>query len=463
MADLRPAPRLPGTGAVHVVGAGGAGMSALAKLLAGMGYRVTGSDLKPASSLEVLGDLGIETWVGHRPERMEAMDLLVFSSAVPATDPEVQAARKAEVTVWARPTLLEAITAASPAIGFAGTHGKTTSTALAVTALRGAGEDPSFIVGGEMVAFNTGAHLGDSSRFVLEADEAFGTFLHLRMRGLMVTNIEPDHLDHYGNAAAMEQAFALVANRVDGPVVACIDDPGVRRLAERAEVVGYGFTETASWRITDPAHDASGTTFMLVSPDSERVRVEVPVPGLHVARNAAGVIALLAMLGHAPERLAAGIAGYRGVRRRFEVRGTVGGVTVVDDYAHHPTEVAATIAAGRLGGWERVWAVFQPHRYTRTADLGSEFGRPLAGADRVLVTDVYPAGEPAIPGVSGRIVAEAVAAAGGSVRYVPGTADAAGLLAESVAPGDLVLLLGAGDITGIAEPLLAELEQRGRE
>ncbi len=186
------------------------------------------------------------------------------------------------------------------------------------------------------------------------------------------------------------------------------------------------------------------------------------MPGLHVARNAAGVVALLAMLGHDVERLAAGIAAYRGVRRRFEVRGTVAGVTVVDDYAHHPTEVAATIAAGRLGGWERVWAVFQPHRYTRTADLGSEFGGPLAGADRVLVTDVYSAGEAAIPGVSGRIVAEAVSASGGSVRYVPSLAEVAGLLAESVAPGDLVLLLGAGDITGIAEPLLEALERRGR-
>ena len=437
-------------------------MSALAKLLAGMGYRVTGSDLKPGAALDVLGDLGIETWVGHRPERIEAIDLLVFSSAVPATDPEVQAARRAGVTVWPRPTLLEALTAASPAIGFAGTHGKTTSTALAVTALRGAGEDPSFIVGGEMVALNTGAHLGDSSRFVLEADEAFGTFLHLRMRGLMVTNIEPDHLDHYGTAAAMEQAFALVANRVDGPVVACVDDPGVLRLAERAEVVGYGLAGNADWRITDPAHDGAGTTFTLASPEGDRVRVAVPVPGLHVARNAAGVVALLAMLGHDVDRLAAGIAAYRGVRRRFEVRGTVAGVTVVDDYAHHPTEVAATIAAGRLGGWERVWAVFQPHRYTRTADLGSEFGRPLAGADRVLVTDVYSAGEAAIPGVSGRIVAEAVSASGGSVRYVPSLAEVAVLLAESVAPGDLVLLLGAGDITGIAEPLLEALERRGR-
>ncbi len=192
------------------------------------------------------------------------------------------------------------------------------------------------------------------------------------------------------------------------------------------------------------------------------MEVDVPVPGLHVARNAAGVIALLGELGHDPAQLAAAIAGFRGVRRRFEVRGTVAGVTVVDDYAHHPTEVAATISAGRLGGWERVWAVFQPHRYTRTADLGSDFGRPLAGADRVVVTEVYAAGEAPIPGVSGKVVAEAVAAAGGSVRFVPGLAATTELLAGSVASGDLVLLLGAGDITGIAEPLLEALETRGR-
>ncbi|MGI8823721.1 MAG: UDP-N-acetylmuramate--L-alanine ligase [Acidimicrobiia bacterium] len=462
MAERRAAPPLPPSGSIHIIGAGGAGMSALAKLLAGMGYRVTGSDLKPGNLLDALGDLGIETWVGHRPQRMAGTDLVVFSSAVPDDDPEIVAARQAGVTVWARPTLLEALTGRTPAVGFAGTHGKTTSTALAVTALRSAGEDPSFIVGGEMVALATGAHLGRGPRFFLEADEAFGTFRHLRLNGLMVTNIEPDHLDFYGTAAAMEQAFALVANRVDGPVVACVDDQGVRRLGERVELIGYGLTELAAWRMSDPTFDAGSTAFTLTTRGGDRYRVEVPLPGLHVARNAAGVIALLSELGHDTPSLVSGVAQFRGVRRRFEIRGTVAGVTVVDDYAHHPTEVAATIAAGRLGGWGKVWAVFQPHRYTRTADLGAEFGGPLATADRVIVTDVYPAGEPPIPGVTGRIVAEAVAAAGGAVRYVPGLPAAADLLARSVAAGDLVLLLGAGDVTGVAELLLAALEHRGR-
>ena len=462
MADMPAPPQLPASGRVHIVGAGGAGMSALAKILARMGYEVSGSDLKPGRQLDALGDIGITTWVGHRPEAMEGVALLVSSSAVPDRDPEIVTARGAGVTVWSRPALLEALTRIAPAIGLAGTHGKTTSTALAVTALRAAGEDPTFILGGELVALNTGAHLGDGGLFVLEADEAFGTFRHLQLRALMVTNVEADHLDHYGTVAALEEAFAQVANRVTGPVVGCVDDAGVRRLAERAELIGYGVSSDAPWRIEDVTHDVASTTFTLTTPSREAHRVRVPAPGLHVARNAAGVIALLAELGWDAGALAAGLADFKGVRRRFEVRGTVGGVTIVDDYAHHPTEIGATIEAGRLGGWRRVWAVFQPHRYTRTADLGPEFGGPLATADRTIVTDVYPAGEPPIPGVSGRIVAESVAAAGGDVVFVPGLDAVGEMLVDEVAPGDLVLLLGAGDITGLAEPVLAALEARSR-
>jgi UDP-N-acetylmuramate--alanine ligase len=455
--SVSPRWELPDGGAVHIVGAGGAGMSALAKILAGLGYRVTGSDLKPGRTLEALGDLGIETWVGHRPEAAAASDLVVASSAVPASDAELGAARSAGVTVWMRPALLEALTASRPAIGFAGTHGKTTTTAMAVTALRAIGEDPTFIVGGEMRALNTGAHLGTGRLFALEADEAFGTFRHLHLDGLLVTNIEPDHLDYYGTVAALEEAFALVANRVDGPVVGCIDDPGVRRLAQRAEVLGYGTGAGAAWQMRDVEHGAGTIGFVLGAPGGAAVEVDVPLPGLHVARNAAGVITLLASLGFDPGSVAHGLAEYGGVRRRFEVRGRIGGVTVVDDYAHHPTEIAATIDAGRLGGWDRVVTVFQPHRYTRTADLAPDFGVPLAAADVTYVTDVYAAGEPPIPGVSGKLVAEAVSAAGGDVVYVPALADAVDRVVEASRPGDLVLLLGAGDITGVAEPLLSLL------
>ena len=444
---------------VHLVGVGGAGMSGLARLLSQQGHIVTGSDLKPGRLLDSLADLGIETWVGHRPELMATVDLIAASSAVPRSDPELAAAARADVSVWSRPDLLDALTAHRPAVGFTGTHGKTTSTALAVTALRSLGLDPTFLVGGEMLALNTGAHLGKDLPFVIEADEAFGTFRRLHLTGLAVTNIEADHLDYYGNVAALEEAFSLVANRVDGPVVACIDDPGVRRLAERSNVITYGVSSSAEWRMDDIRHGDGSVAYRLSWPEGT-TEVTVSRPGVHVAANSAGVLALLGVLGYDVAAAARGLADFGGVRRRFDVRARIGGVTIVDDYAHHPTEIAATIAAGRLGGWDRVWAVFQPHRYSRTSELAPAFGGPLADADRVIVTDIYGAGEPPQPGVSGRLVAEAVAAAGGRVEYVPSLVDVPQRIGPQMASGDLVLLLGAGDINSLADPLAARLASR---
>lgn len=453
-------PQLPPEGRIHVIGAGGAGMSAVAKILVGRGFDVSASDLKPGRNLEALGDMGIVTWVGHRPDAVAGADLVVASSAVPQHDPEIAAARRAGVVVWMRPTMLEALTAAQPAIGVTGTHGKTTSTAMAVTALQAAGVDPTFIVGGEMAALNTGAHLGRDDAFVLEADEAFGTFQRLHLATLLVTNIEADHLDHYGSVASLEDAFAVVANRVPGPVVGCTDDAGVRRLAERATVVGFGTQPDAPWRIDDLSHGSGQVAFRLRGPDGEDQPVRVPLPGAHIARNAAGVLVMLALRGYDLGAMAEGLLAFRGVRRRFEVRGRVGGVTVVDDYAHHPTEVAATIAAGSHGGWNRVIVIFQPHRYSRTANFAPQFGAPLAAADKVIVTDVYAAGEAPIPGVSGRLVAQAATAAGGAVEYVPALGNVPEVISGFAEAGDLVLLLGAGDITGLAEPILAALDRQ---
>ena len=447
---------LEGFHKIHMVGAAGAGMSGLAKLLAGLGYEVTGSDLKPGRVLDALQDIGIETWVGHRPEAMAEPDLVVASSAVPARDPELRAAVEHGVVVWERPALLDAFTSKMPGIGITGTHGKTTTTGLVVAALHGAGLDPSFLVGGELVAQNTFAHLGDTDLFVLEADEAFGTFRHLHLNGLLVTNIEADHLDFYKTLAALEEAFALVANRTNGPVVGCIDDPGVQRLAQRADVITYGRSQAATWQVHDVVHGIGEISFRLEG-KGHTVDVTVPRPGVHIALDAAGAISFLAELGHDPQKSAAGIAEFGGVRRRFETRARIAGVTVVDDYAHHPTEVGATIDAGRLGGWQRVWAVFQPHRYTRTAALGPAFGEPLARADKVIVTEIYSAGEAPQPGVTGRLVAEAVTAAGGDVRYIPSIRDVAATIVPELADGDVVLLLGAGDVNGIADEIAATL------
>jgi len=442
---------------IHMVGVGGAGMSGLAKLLAQAGHSVSGSDIKPGKAVTRLPRVGVDTWVGHRPELAGGWGLVVTSSAVPGGDPEVTAAREAGVEVWERPTLLAEITARMPAIGVAGTHGKTTTTAMLVAAMRALGRDPSFMVGGEMAALNTNAHLGERGLFLLEADEAFGTFCDLTLRGLVVTNIEADHLDHYVTVERLEAAFRKVATAVNGPVVTCVDDPGAAALALAVPgVIGYGTLPGAEWRIADLLHDGNGVRFRLEH-GTEAFQVAVPRPGLHVALNAAGLLALLGERGVDVEAAAAGLASFGGVRRRFEIKARAAGITVVDDYAHHPTEVAATISAARLGNPGRVVAVFQPHRYTRTAELAAGFGPALASADRVVVSDVYAAGEPPIPGVTGRLVAMAAEQAGAEVTYVARRSEIAGVVADLSEPGDVVLLMGAGDITLVADEVGARL------
>ncbi|GBE24364.1 UDP-N-acetylmuramate--L-alanine ligase [bacterium BMS3Bbin02] len=444
---------------VHLVGVGGAGMSGLAKLLCQDGYTVTGSDLKPARVLHRLRDLGVATWTGSDPDRAVVADVLVKSSAVPLSDPEVHAFTQTGRPVLGRPELLERMTSSVPAIGCAGTHGKTTSTALMIHALRYSGHDPTFMVGGQLSDLHTNAHLGSDATFLLEADEAFGTFRSLHLRGLLVTNIDADHLDYYGNVATLEEAFALVASRTDGPVVGCIDDSGVARLAQRSSLVSYGMSESARYRITDVSHGNSEVGFTLTGPHGIATAT-IPKPGDHIARNAAGALALLHEMGFDLQAGVAALATFEGVRRRFETKANIAGVTVVDDYAHHPTEVAATVAAARHGTWRKVWVVFQPHRYTRTAELGHLFGPALAGADEVIVTDVFAASETPIPGVSGRLVSQSVEAAGGTVRFVDRVSDAVAVLSDEVIEGDLVLLLGAGDISAAAEELARRLESR---
>jgi UDP-N-acetylmuramate--alanine ligase len=442
-----------------VVGVGGYGMSGLAKIMAQSGITVTGSDLKPSRAAAELAELGAETWVGHRPEMMAGVELVVASSAVPESDPELVAAAARGITVWRRPELLSALTTAMPAVGFTGTHGKTTSTAMAVAAWRALGRDPSFMVGGDLPDLNTNAHLGERDLFLLEADEAYGTFLSLNLKGLAVTSVEADHMDYYGHLGRLEKAFADVVAATDGPVAVCIDDPGGRRLAATSDAVTWGTAPDADWGIEAVEHGPWLVRFRLTGRSS--FEVEIPKPGLHVARDAAGVLVLAAELGFDAEMAAAGLKDFAGVRRRFEVRSRVGGVTIVDDYAHHPTEIAAVLAAARLGTWRRVWAVFQPHRYSRTAELASAFGTALASAGSVIVTDVYGAGEAPIPGVTGRLVADAARSAGAAfVEYEPSRRMVSAAIARRAESGDLVLLMGAGDITGVAEELAELLEGR---
>lgn len=459
MASANP---LPGVNSVHLVGVGGAGMSALAKLLVQSGVRVSGSDMRDGLELKALADLGVDTWAGHQPGRIGAVDLLVASSAIPDDDPELDAARARQVLVWKRPDLLEGITSFLPTIGPTGTHGKTTTTAMLVLAARAAGLDPSFVVGGEMIDLGTNAHRGEDPLLILEIDEAFGTFERVHLEGLVVTNVEPEHLDYFETAERMEATYSEVAARVSGPLLFCVDDPGSTRVMalagqQGAGGLGYGFGETAAWRIQDLAQGPGSVRFTLQGP-SAQLTVRVPRPGRHIASNAAGAIALLAELGHDPHAAAEGLSDFHGVRRRFEDRGTVGGVAMIDDYAHHPTEVETMVAVALAAGYHRVVAVFQPHLYTRTELLFREFGIALSAADRVVVTDVYAAREAPIPGVTGEMIANAVARAKGEVFYAPHRSDLAALLAELVEPGDLVLTMGAGDITLVPTELAALLE-----
>ena len=445
---------------IHIVGVGGAGMSALAKLLVARGHRVSGSDLRLSPITQNLADLGIEVWEGSNRQAMAGVELLVASSAVPDTDWEMIAAAESGATVWRRPELLHALTAQVPTIAVTGTHGKTTSTALMVAATRGVGLDPSFLVGGELTDLRTNAYLGTDDLLVLEADEAFGTFTHLNLRGLTVTNVESDHLEHFESLDRLEDTFAEVVRNVDGPVVVGVDDPGGRRLAERTGRVSYGSSADAIWRIVDLAEHAGRVEFNLIGP-SGSLEVTVGRPGRHLASNAAGVLALLGELGHPLEPAAAALRDFAGVKRRLEMRARIDGITIVDTYAHHPTEVAADLAAVAVSGWKRIWVVFQPHLYSRTEAMAGEFGAAFAGADRVVVTDVYGSREVPRPGVSGKLVADAATArSGAQVIYVPHRSDVAAYLERNVEPGDLVLTMGAGDITLVPAELAALLAAR---
>ncbi len=456
---------LAGKSRIHVVGVGGAGMSGLAKVLVESGKTVTGSDLRRSVRLDALADIGVEVWSGHRPDRISGeTDLMVISSAVPDQDPEVRAARRLGVEVWKRPQLLGAMSAELKTVGPTGTHGKTSSTAMLVEAARAAGENPSFVVGEHLLGLGTNAARGTDPWLVLEVDEAFRTFEEIALAGLVINNVEAEHLDHFDTVDNLESSFVQVAREVDGPVVAGIDDPGARRVAVRAGLRGFGLSQDAHWRITELCEDAESVSFRLTA-GSSSLSVTVPFPGVHMARNAAGVLALCGEMGLDLHRAAEGIARYRGVRRRYEHRGVVGGVTIIDDYAHHPSEISATLRAALRSGSRRTWAIFQPHLYSRTAQMFTGLGAALSMADRVVVTDVYGAREEPRPGISGELVASAARRSGGrTVEYYPHRSEVAPRVAPQLREGDLVVTMGAGDITMVPGELLALLaEQEGTD
>lgn len=451
--------------AVHVVGVGGAGMSAIASVLVAMGHRVSGSDLKASGGLERLRAQGVTVHVGHDAAHLDsgdALDAVAVSTAVPETNPEVAEARRRGLPVLRRAEILAAIVATRRTIAVSGTHGKTTTSSMLALVLVEAGLRPSFIVGGELNEIGSGAVWDDGDWFVVEADESDGTFTELGAEIAVVTNVEADHLDHYGSLAAIEASFDRFLDEAPGPNLVCADDPGAARLGRAHGALTYGTATDADYRIVDARTARAGASFTLTHGDEVLGDVRLPVPGLHNVGNAAAALVAGMQVG-AP--FAAGrdaLARYAGVARRYQFRGRAGGVTLVDDYAHNPGKVRAVVSTAGAGGWERVVAVFQPHRYSRTADLWCDFADSFCAADVVVLTDVYGAGEAPRPGVTGKLILNAVLDAHPRARLVwlPQRRDLAPFLTRELRPGDLCLTLGAGDITSLPDEVLAGLAER---
>jgi UDP-N-acetylmuramate--alanine ligase len=502
-------------GRVHFVGIGGAGMSGVARIMLARGTKVSGSDSGASPALDELAALGARVHVGHAAEQLGDADTLVISSAIRDSNPELVEARRRGLRVLHRAAALASLMCGRRVIAVTGTHGKTTTTSMVTTVLLETGAGPAYAIGGLLAATGTGAADGTGRDFVAEADESDGSFLMYAPDVAVVTNIEADHLDNYGTEQAYRASFANFLARVKpgGLLVTSADDPGTKELAARARtlevrVVTFGESPEADYRVTGIATTGMATSLTIRRSDNSKKRASatptvpgaaaaggdgnaaghgharqvtaddrskppsfgridvdllIGVPGQHNALNAAAAFAAAVELGISPPRAAGALASYRGAARRLEPKGEAGGVLVLDTYAHHPTELAADLRAARdiTAGKGRVIAVFQPHLYSRTRIFAAEFGAALGLADEAVVLDVYAAREDPEPGVTGRLVADAVP--GGGARYVADFGEVPRVVAALAAPGDLVLTMGAGDITRMGPLVLAEIAGAGAE
>jgi UDP-N-acetylmuramate--alanine ligase len=444
--------------AIHFVGIGGIGMSGIAEVLLNLGYQVSGSDQRDSDVTRRLQSLGGQISIGHRAAQVRSADVVVISSAVKADNPEVLAAHRRGIPVIPRAEMLGELMRVKDGVAVAGSHGKTSTTTMVATILAHAGLDPTVIIGGKAKVFASNARLGAGEVLVAEADESDGSFRHLVPMVAIITNIDREHMDHYGTEAALRTAFLDFANHVPfyGVVVVCADNPTavglVPELLKRH--VTYGLS-AGDYRGEILSADAQGTRLRLWVRGEMRGEVLVRMPGVHYAQNALAALCVADVFGVPFAVSCEALAAFGGVDRRFSVRGEAGGVLVVDDYGHHPTEIAATITAARLYG-RRLLVAFQPHRYTRTKDLMREFAPALAGADEVVLTDIYAAGESPIPGVDIPAMLRTFPA-GVRASYVERKSMADALTAR-LRSGDLLLTLGAGDITQVATEVLGRLE-----
>lgn len=459
---------------VHIVGIGGAGMSGIALVLHERGIQVTGSDLKNSRYVRELEAAGIKVYVGHEAATIDAVcpDVVVISTAIPESNVEVIRARELGIKVWPRAKMLPALSLGHTTVAVSGTHGKTTTSSMIATMLDKMQLDPSFLIGGFVEGYDTNAHSGKSEYYVAEADESDGSFLYFDPTVVVVTNIEADHLDHYGTIENLENTFGQFMDSVaeGGCVVACGEDERVRKVAatSKSKVVFYGMAGEGEFDYTCTLEESTrslASNFEVSTPSGKTVRVTIAAnPGRHNVLNATAAIAAADALGLDVEKAAEALSQFRGVKRRFTHVADIAGVTVVDDYGHHPTEIAATLAAAHGLDFERVVVVFQPHRYTRTANLAHEFGQAFDNADVLYVMDIFSAGEMPIPGISGKTVESEVKKAGkaGEVYYVPSRRELTNRLVEEVKPGDLLITLGAGDVT-LVGPAYVEAKQEALE
>ena len=447
-------------GTVHFVGIGGSGMSGIARILLGMGHKVTGSDLRDTSNVAALRELGAEIFIGHDASHLGNPDTVVVTSALWPTNPEYLLAKEKGIPVIHRSAALAYLTTKHRLVAVAGAHGKTTSTGMVITGLLSLGVSPSFVNGGVIAELGTSSAAGKDDLFVIEADESDGSFLHYDTAVALITNVDPDHLDHYGSLEAFEAEFGKFASGAKEFVAISSDDPGavrVTKLLEGKRLITFGQAQNADVRLVDV--DATGAQVSFaIEYENASYEATLLVPGIHNAINAAGAFAVLVGLGFDPARALAGIATFRGTERRFELHGERRGVKVYDDFAHHPTEVVAALTAARaVVGDGKLITVFQPHLYSRTQLMRKEFAEALALSDQVVVLDIYAAREDPVPGVTGAMVSESFTDQS-KVHYVPLWDDAPAVAARLASSGDFIVTMGCGDVYRMVPDLLKALE-----
>lgn len=450
---------------IHMVGIAGAGMSGIARVLTQQGIKVSGSDLQSSTITKKLAEIGVEIFKGHSSSYLqEGVDLLVISSAIPPTNIEVQEAQRRGISVLKRGEMLARLVNASKGIAIAGAHGKTTTTSMLYTVLAGCGLDPTFIVGGEIQGSDLNARLGNGEYFVVEADESDASFLELRPYIAVVTNIENDHLDYYKSFDCIQEAFRQFISQVNPAGFALLygGDQYLQRISQDydGKVILYGEDSSFDYSLQNWEAQGLGSVFEVYHKRDYIGKVTLSVPGRHNALNALAAIAAALELGYSFADTAASLSDFHGAKRRFQILGNIAGSTIVDDYAHHPTEIKATISAARHLDYDRIVVVFQPHRYTRTELLAEEFGSCFTEADLVIISDIYAAGEMPIAGVNGELIFHSAREAGCNVVYIPTLENIKDYILQELGDHDLLITMGAGDIWKLGVELVEKLSAK---